>query len=381
MKIAILTKKLLMGLGLVGSVVVSGSIYQSMQVNSISYMQDTEIKFVKRFDEAKERFVASSQKDLAPKIALHYLPVNDENLELINTEWKIIRIENSDAQEIYNSQKSEKEMIIDMELIKTSQVMINDDKDYLFDISFIHPSGKTIALFRSIDGGFEIIEAVKINKKEEIQPKIEEKVADRVINKPKASEIKQESPFMEPVDLVLERVFIPTVDARVIVDNELFRGNVTIANNSVQGLDISLEKGEKSVSISISDIQLETGGSFVTEIDGQQARGIITGNGKNAFKLRFATGPYKGAQLNFVTYEELERIVEEREEMQRLSEERSYENSVRSQELEVVQTQAANERRDGSVINAGYQNGESNDNVAMAQESGRNETDRQGYSF
>ena len=53
MKMANWYKKLLIGLGLVSSFVVFGSVYQSVQISSTSYMDDSEIKFTKRLDESK----------------------------------------------------------------------------------------------------------------------------------------------------------------------------------------------------------------------------------------------------------------------------------------------------------------------------------------
>ena len=46
---------------------------------------------------------------------------------------------------------------------------------------------------------------------------------------------------------------------------------------------------------------------------GEIVHGIITNNGQDAYRVRFATGPLQGAMLNFLSYEQLE-IMQEREE-------------------------------------------------------------------
>ncbi|EQC51519.1 hypothetical protein [Bacteriovorax sp. DB6_IX] len=341
-------KKMTLAALLSGSFLVFGGIYQGMKVTDTSFMNDTEVKFAKRFDETQERVVASAERELK---AIQYLPVNDQNNALINGKWQIIRIEDEKGEEVYNTNKSENKIVVDMELIKTSQIMINDKPNYLFDLSFLHESGKTIALFRSFGKGYEIIEARRYKEAKYIQSVTQVETNEVLGKLEKENVVRSSEATSEP--LTLERAMIPALGNKLLIGDQFVMGDVTVTEKSIQGLAFEArnEKGE-SKSYVIGDIELEAGGSFVTEIEGQESRGVVTNNGKDAFRIRFATGPLKGSLLNFVTDNELERIRMEQEEIERLKEEKSYEASIVEDGLEQVQEKAAESRK---VIDASYQ--------------------------
>lgn len=381
-------KKLTMAALFSGSFLVFGGIYQSMKVSDTSYMQESEVKFVKRLDESQERVLASAERELK---AIQYLPVNERNNALVNGKWQVIRIEDEKGEEIYKSEPSKDKIVVNLDLVSTSQIMINSKTDYLFDLSFLHESGKTIALFRSFGKGYEIIEARRVKEEKYIQS-VTEISSNNNFKKLEEKNIVRESEATS-TPLTLERAMIPSLGNKLMIGEEFVSGDVTIANDSIQGLafEVRNEKDE-SKSYVLGDIELEAGGSFVTEIDGVETRGIVTNNGKDAFRIRFATGPLKGSLLNFVTDDELERIQMEREEVERLREEKSYETEVMNDGLDQAQEKAGENRK---MIDASYQPEVEeeeeieeefeeefyDEEVIESEEEMEVETERQGYAF
>jgi len=384
-------KKLTLAALFSGSFLVFGGIYQTMKVSDVSYMGETEVKFAKRFDESQERVLASAERELK---AIQYLPVNEKNKSIINGKWQIIRIEDEKGEEVYKSSKADNKIIVDLDLVRTSQIMINDKVDYMFDLSFLHESGKTIALFRSFGKGYEIIEARRYKEDKYIQNVTDVDSSETFNKLEKKNVVRESEATSEP--LTLERAMIPSLGNKLLIGEDYVTGDVTVGANSIQGLSFEVrnEKGEAK-SIVIGDIELEAGGSFLTEVEGVESRGIVTNNGKDAFRIRFATGPLKGALLNFVTDDELERIQEEREEVERLREEKSYESEVMSDGLEQVQDKEADKRK---VIDASYkpeveeeieedseefeeEYDEEFGEAIEGEEQMTEETERQGYSF
>lgn len=348
MKATNFIKKISLASIMSGSFLVFGGLYQTLKINDISYMKDNEVKFVKRFDENKVRFVASNDKMVR---AIHYVPVNLSNSKLLNGQWEIIRIEDEKGEEILDVSNGDKSRVVDFELVATSQIRINDNNKYLFDISFLHEEGKNIALFRSYGSGFEMIEARKVKGSSAPSLNDNKEVLE-------ANEVAVDADSLnETVDLNLERALVPNLSNTVLVGEEFVRGEVTIGNGSIQGLTFNVvNKEKKEVSYSISDIQLQDGGVFQVEIDGAESAGVLTNNGKDSYRIRFSTGPLQGTFLNFVTDTELEKIKEETRQVEELKEERSAEIEVEAVEANEVQEEVAIERKEvqKTVIDAGY---------------------------
>lgn len=348
MKATNFIKKISLASIMSGSFLVFGGLYQTLKINDISYMKDNEVKFVKRFDENKVRFVASNDKMVR---AIHYVPVNLSNSKLLNGQWEIIRIEDEKGEEILDVSNGDKSRVVDFELVATSQIRINDNNKYLFDISFLHEEGKNIALFRSYGSGFEMIEARKVKGSSAPSLNDNKEVLE-------ANEVAVDADSLnETVDLNLERALVPNLSNTVLVGEEFVRGEVTIGNGSIQGLTFNVvNKEKKEVSYSISDIQLQDGGVFQVEIDGAESAGVLTNNGKDSYRIRFSTGPLQGTFLNFVTDTELEKIKEETRQVEELKEERSAEIEVEAVEANEVQEEVAVERKEvqKTVIDAGY---------------------------
>ncbi len=346
MKATNLIQKATLAAFLSGSFMVFGGIYQSMKVTDTSYMKDSEIKFSKRLDESQDRVVASAVKR---QKAIHYLPVNEFNSATINGKWEIFRIEDENGETVLDANNGDKARVVNFELFRTSQIRINENNKYLFDISFLHEAGKNIAIFRSFGKGYELIEARRIENKNI--------VASTVVNE--TEEVIEEEAFMAQeglVDLTLERAMIPKLGSTVIVGSDNVTGEVAIGNKAVQGLSFSVTNKEgKEVSFAISDIQLQDSGNFTVEVDGQESTGLVTNNGKDSYRIRFATGPLQGALLNFVSDAEMDRLREEAYQVERLKEERESEvDRVQVTEVSNKQEVASEERKKQNVIDASY---------------------------
>lgn len=331
-----------------GSFLVFGGLYQTMKVNDISYMKDSEVKFAKRFDENKERFVASSDKMAR---SIHYVPVNSFNQNLLNGKWEIVRIEDEKGETILDATNGDKSKLVDFDLVATSQIKINGDEKYLFDISFLHQEGKNIALFRSYGSGFEMIEARKVNE-------VKKEVSAVVLNKLEENEeVLEVDGLEETVSLSLERALVPNLSNTVLVGQDFVNGEVTIGNGAIQGLTFSVvSKEKKEITYSISDIQIQDGGVFQVEIDGIDSAGIVTNNGKDSYRIRFSTGPLQGSFLNFVTDAELEKIQDEIRKVEELKEEREANLDIAVIEVNEAQEEIANQRQEAQrpVIDAGF---------------------------
>src|SRR5690606_875876 len=115
------------------------------------------------------------------------------------------------------------------------------------------------------------------------------------------------------LELVIERALVPDLSKDVIT-GDLVSGNLSLSNGNIEALSASVrgaDGNERSIDISYAEIK--DGGQFHVDYMGEMGHGIITNNGEDAFRVRFATGPLQGAMLNFMSYEQLD-IMREREE-------------------------------------------------------------------
>lgn len=347
MKTTTLFQKFTLSTLMTGSLLVFAGVYQTLKLNDTSYMSDREVKFEKRFDEGKERVVASKVKT---QKAIHYVPVNEYNSAVIDGKWEIVRIEDENGDTVIDSTNGDKSKIVNFELVATSQVRINQNEKYLFDISFLHPENKNIALFRAYGNGYELIEARKIENSKNSG------LNGLLGNNDKNETETFTTPSEGSVELTLERAMIPSLENTVLIGEKFVSGEVSIGEGFVQGLNFTVvNKAGKEVSYSIEDIQIQDGGSFQVEVDGQESAGIISNNGKDSYRIRFATGPLQGSLLNFVSDTELQRMKDEAYEVELLKEERSSEESIQVTEVVENQENVAESRKvSQNVVDASF---------------------------
>lgn len=331
------TKKLMTTFASLGSVLVMASAYKTAQMNSADFMQDSEIKFAKRFDSSMVRNVASANKN-TPEIFPFVF--NAQNRELIAGQWEVVSIRDEKENKVYDISEEDKQLMINLELIGSSLVRVGNDEEMKFDISFMHESGKTITLFRSFNGGYEMINARRVRivtetYEETVAPSRDEAPAnnsDVIVNSLNRN-------------TVLERALFPEKTSEIL-KNRSVEGELALGEGSIENLSFIIEvNANEVIDFSQAGITLQDGGSFQAEVDGEVISGVLTNNGNNGVQIRFVTGTkLKGAMLSFVTYEEKERIRMKEEEAEMFKEEQLAEEVEVKTEENMIQEQATNER-------------------------------------
>jgi hypothetical protein len=299
-----------------------------------------------------QRFVASSDQQQLPR--MQYFPVNSENRELINGDWIITRINDQFGEDIYNvferAEDREREVIVSLDLIATSTVMIEDEEEQIFQISLL-TEYNTIALFKRMPNGYELLEARKAVSAPAAVVNTSTATQDRGSDGPVLpAGLRIES----DLNLVLERALHPSKSQHMLTGNAV-SGEVSLVDGRIQDLRVSLryENGGRD-EVSIEFAEIGDGGQFEAFLDdaAQEAVfGIITNNGEDVYRIRFATGPLQGAMLNFVTDSKFDELADERyEEEDKLEEAQEfsyYRNNteVIDQEKITQQTFAAQDER------------------------------------
>ena len=275
------TKKVFIVAMSLASVLLAGTIkdINSRSVNLVSV----------EFEESSsvERSLASKDQDDRPRIANMKVEMNEAFK--INGEWEITRIVGSDKMvtfdKINNYEDANKTIKVPMKLIQTSKVMVNNDPGLVYRISLLSDFG-TIAIYKTINGGQEILEARRVKK----------------AAKPYKGLVNGE------IELVLERALNQAKSNKILTGSEIF-GEMTLTKKSIEGLSVSLTNTNGEVqNIEISSAQLMDGGSFRADVGDEEVSGVVFNNGKDGYRLSFVTGPLAGAMLNFVTKEAIEEM-------------------------------------------------------------------------
>jgi hypothetical protein len=343
--------KLMMTTILLGSVVVVAGTLGDYHFNSREFMLDNEIKVSRRLDDQpSKRIVASAERELP---AAQYLPFNDSNKAQVDGKWEIIKIHNTSKEVLFNSLRSEDKdvkLIVELQMIGTSLVRIDGDTGLEFDISLLHESGQTIALFRSIDGTYEIIEAKRHKTSKAISSSNlsnDQKIIDESGFEDNRSKLapqqvisqKQGIQITKDFDLVLERALDPNSSKEVQRGESILSGSVSLLGGNIENLSVTLFGGtDKEKSLEIGFAQVNDGGQFNFDENGEVVSGILTNNGRDGFRIRIATGNFAGAMLNFVTAEEFDKIreLEEKAAFDKLNQQEEYREPIENYAAEVA---------------------------------------------
>ncbi|MCO4794038.1 MAG: hypothetical protein KC493_10010 [Bacteriovoracaceae bacterium] len=330
--------KILMTLVLTGSVVVIAGTFRDFHFNSNEFMLDDEIKVSRRLDDPSKRIVASAERELP---SAQYLAFNDSNKIKVDGKWEIIKIHNTSKETLFDLQREEDKdlkIIVDLEMVGTSLVRVDGDRGLEFDISLLHESGNTIALFRSIDGTYEVIEAKKHKMAVVVETKEQELMDksgfedNRSIVKPQALVAqKQGVAISQDFDLVLERALDPNTSKEVLRGESSISGSASLLGGNIENLSIVLHKGtDKEKSLEIGFAQINDGGQFNFDENGEVVSGILTNNGREGFRIRIATGQFAGAMLNFVTNAEFDKIreLEEKAAYDKMAQQEEYQEPI-----------------------------------------------------
>lgn len=310
------SSKFIMTLGLLVSVVVAGT-YSDLRFNSNEFMFEEE-SIVELLDEDNSlRNVASAERELP---SAQYIAYNSENRSRLDGKWLITSIHNTNNTVIYSKDREEdKNMKIEvtLEMIGTSLIRIDKDKGLDFDISFMHESGKRLALFRTMDNGYEVVELRKVDKKKKARKAQRVELAERKEEKKPTQLVKRKTGVNldKDVDLVLERALDPKRNKDVLMGDKI-SGTLSVLGGNIENMEVTIHQGtDKEVSISIPFVKINDGGQFNFEAEGGMVSGLITNNGKEGYRIRFATGAFAGAMLNFVTDGEYQKLMELQEEL------------------------------------------------------------------
>jgi hypothetical protein len=243
-----------------------------------------------------DRGLASNEVSLDQKVAVMSLEVNDYNRKEINTKWEITRIIKNDEtvafDKINNPEDAGKMIIVDLELIRRSTVIIDNDNEQVYFVSLLSGFG-TITIFKKMGQGFEIIEAKRVKT---------QKPTEKLV-------------VAEDVELILERALNEAKSPKILTGDDA-TGEMTLKNKTeglqtIEGLRIYLKNGNgEDQTVDIATADLMDGGSFKAEVDGEEVSGVVFNNGKDGYRLTFVTGPLARAMLNFVTREQMDKIEE-----------------------------------------------------------------------
>jgi hypothetical protein len=315
---ALTSKKAIIAILSVSSIVIAGTIKDmKTHTKQLSKAQEQEDSLL------ADRSLASLAES---KVAMINLPMNAENIKKINASWEIARIVDADKtvsfDKFQNPEDAKKSVKIKMELVGNGIVRLNKDDQQIYRVSILSDFG-TIALFKKIGNGFEILEAKKIQ------------------------EVKEQKALVvtEEVELVLERALNQTKSNKVLVGQNV-SGRVSLTNKVLNSLSVELknENGE-SQSIEIDTADLMDGGTFKAEVNGEEVSGVIFNNGKDGYRMSFVTGPLAGAMLNFVTKEQFDKIQETEEDANRDAVQKDFAETS-PENVQAAQAPALEERKE-----------------------------------
>lgn len=267
----------------VSSIVLAGTIkdFHSRTVTS------NEAEVIEQEFIPAERSVAS---EAVSRVAQMWLPVNEVNNEKVNAVWEITRIVDSSEQvafdKLANPEDAKKTIKVTMELINNGIVKVNNDKGQIYNVSLLSEFG-TIALYKKLGNGFEILEAKKVATV---------KAANTSLM------------VAEEVELVLERALNQAKSSKVLEGHDV-SGQVSLSSQSITGLSVELRNPNgETQNIEIDTADLMDGGTFKADVNGEEVSGVVFNNGKDGYRISFVTGPIAGSMLNFVTKDQLEKL-------------------------------------------------------------------------
>lgn len=324
-----------------GSILVYAGIHEDKVAFSYKFEHRPAAQAPKTFNDLnKQRELASVDRS-TPLPAIQYVALNQANRDLINSEWEIMRIVGEDGNEVFNAYLNEDDRAIrvDFELLRTSVIQIDKEEEQIYYVSLL-TEGNTIALFKEFNGGYEILEARKVARAVANIDSGRAEVQDGS-NSGSVQNIPATDPSLN-AELILEKALNPVKAADVLIGDAI-SGSATVRGGSIERLSVTLHRGTPNeTSLEIQFAEINDGGQFETQVGDEMVSGILTNNGNEGFRIRFATGPLQGAMLNFVTEETYEEMMIQREnqEYERLE----AEESPIAQEIREQQEEFQNQR-------------------------------------
>lgn len=301
-------------------ILVTGSLSLVMFIESVAEYNVYSLD--KSIDTERRSSSSSSivERSIKPN-RIQYLPLNHQNILAIDGRWMITHMTHKNNEIIYDKDRSqEKTLAIDVRLIRTSVVTIDDNDEMIFHISSLNNS-REMVLFREKNGYFEFIKARKIMFQEKVKAKkMEEVVAAKKEN---ILVQKSEKRRFKNGDFILGKAIGPLNFKNLRSAPHIFRGEeqaqgyLSLHNDNVKSLTILLQKknDEPLFELDINSAQINNGGQFTTydSVNDQIISGIILKHAKKEFKIKIATGKLQGATLYFVHENDLNLLRESNE--------------------------------------------------------------------
>ncbi len=345
--------KLFMGLAGIASVAVFANVTIERTLYSDAFMVErSDLAVSRRLDDSFARVLASETK--VDKIAVKYLELSDANRAKIDGAWEVMRgFEDIEDQvhEFYNKYENNRASVVkvDMELAAGGVWVRGEDFERFFYISDLTESG-TISIVRKLaDKHFEVLEArriIQVKAREISAPVAQTKVEENA----QVRDYKKGVELQRDLEMVAERALVPELSQEAIT-GELVSGSLSLAEGNIQALNVLVRAPDgQERSIDLGYMEIKDGGQFQDQTGEEVIHGIITNNGTDAFRIRFATGPLQGAMINFMTYEQLD-IMREREEEARWKAEEAaaLKDEVQEQNFDEVQESASSFQVEDSV--------------------------------
>lgn len=300
-----------------------------------------------------ERYIASNEEE---SVQVAMMRVEMKDAHKINAKWEITRIIGSDEvvtfDKINNVDDQKKSIIVPFKLVAPTKVMLNNDNGLVYNISLLSSYG-TIAIFKQMGSGYEIIEAKMIK---------EAPVAQVVVE--------------EEVELYLERALNSSKSNKVLTGSDAI-GEMLLTKESIESLRITLTNTNGEVqNIDVPTVELKAGGTFTVEVDGEEAAGVIFANGTEGYRLNFVTGPLAGAMLNFMTSAQKDMVEEKNNELNDNYYEQEREIQTAQIESSVEEVQVLQDR---NIANENAFNNQ--EMVVLSQEEIKEITENQGFAF
>ncbi len=284
------------------SVYVAWGVVNDLGFHSRQFMDghNKQVVLSKRIDDSTRQVASGNKKSPA----VRYMPVNPENYNKITGAWQVYNFINT------RDEDEAMDVRVKLELIGNGQVKLDNDEEQIFWISF-YSEQDTIAIFKKVKNGFEILEARKIHDRKLGSSAGLASHTDAK-NKAQAGSADKKGLILTDVELVLEKAMLPAV-TNVILEGQAINGRATIREGVLQHVDVRVSANGQNYSIEIPFAEINDGGQFSADLEGESVSGILTNNGQTAFRIRFATGPMAGAILNFITQEEFDKQQDLRE--------------------------------------------------------------------
>lgn len=309
--------KLFMGLAGIASLAVFANVTIERSLYSDTFMVEANQNVTsRRLDDSFARVLASESK--ADKIAVKYLELSPENIAKINGSWEIMRgFEDIDDQveEFYNKYSSQASSVVkvEMELAVGGVWVRGEDFERFFYISDLTESG-TISIVRKLgDKHFEVLEARRL-----VNIKKDAPLARRAAPSAEVEQVREYKKGVElqkNLEMVAERALVPDL-SKDPMTGDAVSGSLSLVDGNIEALNVVVRTQDgQEKSIDLGFMEIKDGGQFQdSDSYGEAIHGIITNNGNDAFRIRFATGPLQGAMINFMTYEQLDIVREQEEE-------------------------------------------------------------------